>query len=46
MLHEVQMLEGVRHPNIIAYKHTWIESAKLTEFGEWRQHYHILSVFS
>ena len=34
MLHEVQMLEGVRHPNIIAYKHSWIESTKLAEFGK------------
>lgn len=30
---EVKALEYMHHPNIITYKHTWIEHAKLSDFG-------------
>lgn len=32
-LKEVHVLERLRHPNIIDYKHTWIELHKPTKFG-------------
>lgn len=33
MLREVHMLENLRHPNIIEYKHAWLEYHQLTQFG-------------
>ncbi|RKP38994.1 kinase-like domain-containing protein, partial [Dimargaris cristalligena] len=33
MLREVKLLETLRHPNIIDYKHSWIELEQLTRFG-------------
>lgn len=33
MLREVHILERIRHPNIIDYKHTWIEYYRPTRFG-------------
>eukprot|EP00475_Leptophrys_vorax_P027089 TRINITY_DN3859_c0_g2_i1.p1 TRINITY_DN3859_c0_g2~~TRINITY_DN3859_c0_g2_i1.p1 ORF type:complete len:771 (-),score=140.76 TRINITY_DN3859_c0_g2_i1:1121-3289(-) len=30
---EVRLLERVHHPNIIAYRHTWLEFAKIADFG-------------
>ena len=33
MLREVHILENLRHPNIIEYKHAWLEYHKLTQFG-------------
>lgn len=33
LLREVHILERLRHPNIIEYKHTWIEIHKPTKFG-------------
>mmetsp|Transcript_5416 Transcript_5416/g.23033 ORF Transcript_5416/g.23033 Transcript_5416/m.23033 type:complete len:596 (-) Transcript_5416:787-2574(-) len=33
VLREVKVLEGLHHPNIIEYKHTWLEKAKLCDFG-------------
>jgi serine/threonine protein kinase len=30
---EVRLLERVHHPNIIAYRHTWLENAKIADFG-------------
>ncbi|TPX78653.1 hypothetical protein CcCBS67573_g00037 [Chytriomyces confervae] len=32
-LQEVHLLEKLRHPNIIHYKHAWIENKQLTFFG-------------
>jgi serine/threonine protein kinase len=32
-LQEVHLLEKLRHPNIINYKHAWIENKQLTVFG-------------
>ncbi|KAJ3219820.1 putative serine/threonine-protein kinase iks1 [Dinochytrium kinnereticum] len=32
-LQEVHLLERLRHPNIIHYKHAWIENKQLTNFG-------------
>ncbi|TPX66949.1 hypothetical protein SpCBS45565_g04125 [Spizellomyces sp. 'palustris'] len=33
MLKEVHLLERLRHPNIIEYKHAWLEHRQLTQFG-------------
>ena len=33
MLKEVHLLERLRHPNIIEYKHAWLENRQLTVFG-------------
>ena len=33
MLKEVHMLENLRHPNIIEYKHAWLEYHQLSLFG-------------
>ncbi|KAI9489035.1 kinase-like domain-containing protein [Zychaea mexicana] len=33
MLREVHLLERLRHPNIISYKHAWLEYNRLTPFG-------------
>ncbi|KAI8908956.1 kinase-like domain-containing protein [Gorgonomyces haynaldii] len=33
MLKEVRLLERLRHPNIIEYKHAWLENRKLHTFG-------------
>ncbi|KNE67806.1 IKS protein kinase [Allomyces macrogynus ATCC 38327] len=33
MLREVTLLERLRHPNIIAYKHAWLETARHSAFG-------------
>lgn len=32
VLKEVRLLEQLRHPNIIAYKHSWVESFRASEF--------------
>ncbi|KAJ3300537.1 putative serine/threonine-protein kinase iks1 [Borealophlyctis nickersoniae] len=33
MLKEVHLLERLRHPNIINYKHAWLENRQLSMFG-------------
>ena len=33
MLKEVHLLERLRHPNIIEYKHAWLENRQPTLFG-------------
>ncbi|KAI8388672.1 kinase-like domain-containing protein [Radiomyces spectabilis] len=33
MLREVHLLERLRHPNIVSYKHSWLENDRLTPFG-------------
>lgn len=33
MLREVKLLERLRHPNIISYKHAWLENHQLANFG-------------
>ncbi|KAJ2638330.1 putative serine/threonine-protein kinase iks1, partial [Coemansia sp. RSA 1694] len=33
MLREVKLLESLRHPNVIEYKHSWLEMHRLTKFG-------------
>lgn len=33
MLREVHILENLHHPNIIEYKHAWLEYHRLTPFG-------------
>jgi serine/threonine protein kinase len=33
MLREVHVMESLRHPNTVIYKHTWLEVAQLTVFG-------------
>ncbi|RUP52448.1 kinase-like domain-containing protein [Jimgerdemannia flammicorona] len=33
MLREVHLLEKLHHPNIVDYKHAWLEEHKLTQFG-------------
>lgn len=33
MLQEVRLLEQLHHPNIVDYKHAWIEDRQLTVFG-------------
>ncbi|GAA5795471.1 hypothetical protein HPULCUR_000829 [Helicostylum pulchrum] len=33
MLREVHLLERLRHPNIVSYKHSWLEYNRLTAFG-------------
>ena len=34
MLREVHLLERLHHPNIINYKHAWLEYNRLTPFGK------------
>lgn len=34
MLREVHLLERLRHPNIVNYKHAWLEYSQLTPFGK------------
>ncbi|KAJ1961915.1 putative serine/threonine-protein kinase iks1 [Dipsacomyces acuminosporus] len=33
MLREVKLLERLRHPNVVEYKHSWLEMHQLTSFG-------------
>ncbi|KAL9546714.1 hypothetical protein PS6_007523 [Mucor atramentarius] len=33
MLREVHLLERLRHPNIVSYKHSWLEYNRLSPFG-------------
>ena len=33
VLQEVKTLEGLNHPNIISYKHSWLERTKPADFG-------------
>ena len=33
MLREVHLLERLRHPNIVTYKHSWLEFCQLSPFG-------------
>ncbi|KAI7901785.1 kinase-like domain-containing protein [Cokeromyces recurvatus] len=33
MLREVHLLERLRHPNVVSYKHSWLEYCRLTPFG-------------
>ncbi|KAJ1932934.1 putative serine/threonine-protein kinase iks1, partial [Linderina macrospora] len=33
MLREVKLLESLRHPNVVEYKHSWLEMHQLTSFG-------------
>lgn len=33
MLREVKLLETLRHPNVVEYKHSWLEMHQLTNFG-------------
>ena len=33
ILREVRLLESLRHPNIITYHHSWLESARFSSFG-------------
>jgi serine/threonine protein kinase len=32
-LREVKLLEKLRHPNIITYHHSWLETARFSSFG-------------
>ncbi len=33
MLQEVKALERLQHPNIVSYKHSWLERTKPADFG-------------
>ncbi|KAJ2355998.1 putative serine/threonine-protein kinase iks1, partial [Coemansia sp. RSA 2618] len=33
MLREVKLLESLRHPNVVEYKHSWLEMHQMTMFG-------------
>ncbi|KAI8326215.1 kinase-like protein [Martensiomyces pterosporus] len=33
MLREVKLLESLRHPNVVEYKHSWLEMHQITTFG-------------
>eukprot|EP00122_Pirum_gemmata_P003509 Pgem_evm1s3170 len=33
MLTEVHMLEKLHHPNIVDYKHTWLENHRVVDVG-------------
>ncbi|KAJ1729251.1 putative serine/threonine-protein kinase iks1 [Coemansia biformis] len=33
MLREVKLLESLRHPNVVEYKHSWLEMHQLSVFG-------------
>ena len=32
-LREVRLLEELRHPNIVTYHHSWLETAQFSSFG-------------
>lgn len=34
MLREVHLLERLRHPNIVSYKHAWLEYSQPSPFGK------------
>lgn len=34
MLREVHLLERLRHPNIISYRHAWLEYSQPSPFGK------------
>ncbi|TVY39811.1 putative serine/threonine-protein kinase [Lachnellula subtilissima] len=33
VLIEVQLLQGLSHPNLVSYRHVWLEDVKLNRFG-------------
>ncbi|KAI5296229.1 putative serine/threonine-protein kinase iks1 [Ascosphaera acerosa] len=33
VLTEVQLLQNLSHPNLVSYRHVWLENAKITNFG-------------
>ncbi|CCU81835.1 calcium-dependent protein kinase [Blumeria hordei DH14] len=33
VLIEVQLLQGLSHPNLVSYRHVWLEDVKLSRFG-------------
>ena len=33
ILKEVKLLETLRHPNIISYHHSWLETTRFSSFG-------------
>lgn len=33
VLVEVQLLQGLSHPNLVSYRHVWLEDVKLNRFG-------------
>lgn len=33
VLIEVQLLQGLSHPNLVSYRHVWLEDAQLNRFG-------------
>jgi serine/threonine protein kinase len=33
VLIEVQLLQRLSHPNLVSYRHVWLEDAKLNRFG-------------
>lgn len=33
ILREVRLLEALRHPNIITYHHSWLETTQFSSFG-------------
>ena len=33
VLIEVQLLQGLSHPNLVSYRHVWLEDVQLTRFG-------------
>lgn len=33
-IHEVTALERVRHPNVVQYKHSWVETFQHADFGK------------
>ncbi|KAK0569067.1 putative serine/threonine-protein kinase iks1 [Tilletia horrida] len=43
-LKEVQMLETLRHPNVIHYQHAWIEEAQMSRFSPRVPTLHVLQV--
>jgi serine/threonine protein kinase len=33
ILREVRLLEALRHPNIVTYHHSWLETTQFSSFG-------------
>ncbi|EIW68718.1 hypothetical protein TREMEDRAFT_32011, partial [Tremella mesenterica DSM 1558] len=46
MLHEVRLLETLRHPNIIPYHHSWMDLTSFSSFGPPIMALHILMMYA